>query len=95
MSLLHIHRKCTYNVYTIHNIHVQQNTIHNTQYTIHNDFVVQDIFIKMLDSSFVERTRAVTGYLRRPQNLVRTMKSKCPNLCIHVGFQCNGYWPGL
>jgi len=32
----------------------------------------------MLDSSFVERTRAVTWYLRRPQNLVRTMKSKCP-----------------
>ena len=85
-------------IHTIHNIHVQQNTqytIHNTQYTIHNDLVVQDIFIKMLDSSFVERTRAVTGYLRRQQNLVRTMKSKCPNLWIHVGFQWNGYWPGL
>ena len=37
------------------------------------DLVVQDIFIKMLDSSFVERTRAVTGYLRRQQYLVRTM----------------------
>ena len=42
------------------------------------DLVVQAIFLKMLGNSFVESTRAVTGHLRRQQNLIRTMQSKCP-----------------
>ena len=39
---------------------------------------MQAIFVQMLDNSFVEKTQRVTGHLRRQQNLVREMKTKCP-----------------
>ena len=42
------------------------------------DLVIQSIFVKMLSNSYVERTQAVTGHLRRQQNLIRQMPTKCP-----------------
>jgi hypothetical protein len=42
------------------------------------DLVVQKVFLKLCDDSFVSTVMAMTGHLRRQQNLINEMKSKCP-----------------
>jgi hypothetical protein len=42
------------------------------------DLVIQGIYTKMLNESFIQRIHQVTGYLRRQQNLVREMGTTCP-----------------
>ena len=42
------------------------------------DLVIQSIFVQMLNNTFVETTQRITGHLRRQQNLIRTMETKCP-----------------
>ena len=42
------------------------------------DLVVQKIFLKLCDDSFVSTVMAMTGHLRRQKNLISEMKSKCP-----------------
>jgi hypothetical protein len=42
------------------------------------DLVVQKIFIKLCNDSFVNTVVGITGHLRRQQNLITEMKCKCP-----------------
>jgi len=42
------------------------------------DLVVQKIFVKLCDDSFITTVMGITGHLRRQQNLITEMKSKCP-----------------
>jgi hypothetical protein len=42
------------------------------------DLVVQSIFVQLLDDRFVQNIHNVTGHLRRQQNLIREMGTKCP-----------------
>ena len=42
------------------------------------DLVVQKIFLKLCNDSFVSNVMALTGYLRRQTNLIHEMNSKCP-----------------
>ena len=42
------------------------------------DLVVQAIFVQLLNDTFVQNIHSVTGHLRRQQNLIREMGTKCP-----------------
>ena len=42
------------------------------------DLVVQKVFVKLINDTFVTKIMAITGHLRRQQNLITEMESKCP-----------------
>lgn len=42
------------------------------------DLLIQRVYTKLLNESFVQRIHLVTGHLRRQQNLIREMGSACP-----------------
>ena len=42
------------------------------------DLVIQKTIVKLCDDSFINTVMAITGHLRRQQNLIVEMQSKCP-----------------